>query len=134
MFGAGSALLVVMAAAALAGLRVWVMGRRASGALGTLSAALLGVAAFLMPVELAFFASIDSSRDMLDMLADVFTEPWFLVAWAGLMALTIVPASLQAASLWFVVPRHPELEVVTPSPAPPADPDPPEAPESAPPR
>lgn len=108
-----------MTAAVLAGLRLWAMGRRASGVFGTLSSAMLGLVAFLMPLELAFFASFDNRQSIVDMLADVFTEPWFLMAWGGLMALTLIPAGLQAAALWLAVPHR----VHEPAPRP----DPPEA-------
>jgi hypothetical protein len=121
-----------MAVAALSGLRLWTQGRRAAGLLGAASSAFLGVVAFMMPFELAIFASFDSNRSALQMLGEIFQEPWFLVAWAGLMALTLIPASLQAAALWFAVPPRQESAFeaasagITPPPAP--RPDPPSAP------
>lgn len=105
------ALLVgTMMIAVLAGLRLWLAGRRAAGVLGALGASMVGVASFLMPVELAFFASMDSSsRNVFDMLEEIFDEPWFLMAWAVLMGLSALPALLSGMALWMAMPRiHPE--------------------------
>lgn len=99
-------LIGTMMIAVLAGLRLWLAGRRAAGVLGALGASMVGVASFLMPVELAFFAAMDSSRrTVFDMLEEVFEEPWFLMAWAGLMGLSALPALLSGLALWLALPR-----------------------------
>lgn len=106
--------------ALLAGLRLLAAGRRLSGILAIVSGGLLGTSSLLMPVELAAFASFDNNKHILDLLEDIFDEPWFLMAWAGLMIIAAIPTGLYGLALWFAVPRA--WEAVSGSD--PADPDP----------
>ena len=106
---AGVAVLVLamlMVVAVLAGVRLFLAGRRAAGVLGLLGAGLLGAAAFLMPFELAVFAAMDNGRNPVELVEDIFDEEWFLVAWGVLMLMAAVPAALNTAALWLAVPRR----------------------------
>jgi len=92
--------------AMLAGFRLWFGGQRLSGGLAIGSGLFLSSATVLMPVELSLFASIDNRRPPFDLLMDVSTEPWFLVAWAVLMLMAALPNLLFGLALWFAVPRE----------------------------
>ncbi|MFK7931016.1 MAG: hypothetical protein AB8H79_22715 [Myxococcota bacterium] len=103
------ALIMVVGAclvAILAGFRLLTGGRTLSGGLAIGSGLFLSSATVLMPLELSLFASLDNNRPPLDLLMDVATEPWFLVAWAVLMIMAAVPNLLFGLALWFATPRE----------------------------
>ena len=99
-------LIFIMIVAAMVGLRLYATGKRLAGLLGALGAALLGISSFSMPFVIAIFASIDNGKSVIYLLKDIFQEPWFLFAWAGLMFLSALPAGFNSAALWLAAPRN----------------------------
>ena len=97
-------LLLVMAMAALAGVRLYTSGKRLAGIFGSLGAALLGIASYSMPLILAGFASLDNGKPISSLLGEILQVTWFLFAWSGLMLLSAIPAGLNSAALWFAAP------------------------------